>query len=621
MKIVPDDPRPQFLCIGASMDERTRAFDWSSTSVGPPHLWPQSLKTLVGLMLASTQPMFMVWGRDRLWLYNDAFIPILGRKHADALGRHALNDVWPEAAADLAPLFDRVFAGEAIQMQDITLMLDRHGIPAEAHFAFSYTPVPDESGMIGGLFGTCIETTEQVLSARRQVDAEAAERRAVEALNQRLVAESDNIRRLFRDAPSFLCVLRGPEHVFELTNSSYLTLIGHRDVIGKTVREALPEIVDQGFVDLLDGVYRTGESFSGKQIEVNLPASPSGELRARKIDFVYAPIKEPDGSVSGIFVEGIDVTERARAEREARDREKEFASLAEAAPLHVWAADAQGSLYWFNARVYESTGAEAGTLDGANWGRVVHPEDLPGAAETWGKAIQKGVTYETEFRIWSAAHQDYRWYLVRAIPFADDHGLVRWIGTNTDIEDKKLAAKQLSLLNSSLEERVAERTAERDRMWRLSQEVMLEASLDGTMHATNPAWMDLLGWSEGELRGRRFFDFVHPEDLDSTVVEAQKIAAGETTSLFKNRYRCKDGSYRWLSWTAAAEGQYIHGVGRDITAEKEAEAALRESEETLRQSQKMEAVGQLTGGIAHDFNNLLQGIVGSIEVGKLADGK
>ena len=591
-----------------------RSYDWGSTPLGETTLWPQSLKTMVSLMLATTQPAFMAWGPGQTWLYNDAFIPILGEKHPAALGRPALVEVWKEAANDLSPLFDKVFAGESVRMQDIALGLERHGRAEEAHFAFFYTPVRDECGEVGGLFGACIETTEQVLAARRQAVAQASERRAVEALNERLAAESENLRRLFRDAPSFMCVLRGPEHIFELTNAAYLTLIGHRDLIGKTVREALPEVVGQGFVETLDCVYRTGESFVGKQVDVQLQTGRPGEFEARVLDFVYAPIKAPDGAVSGIFVEGIDVTERAKAESEARSRESDFASLAEAAPLHVWAADAQGRLYWFNKRVYESTGAAPGSLDGADWGRVVHPDDLPGAAQVWADALQKRLTYETEFRIWSAPHNCYRWYLIRAVPLLDERGNLRWIGTNTDIEDRKLATAQLASLNADLEQRVAERTAERDRMWRLSRELMLEAFTDGTILATNPAWQDILGWAEGELRSKKFFEFVHADDLELTVEESARLAAGKPTASFRNRYRHKDGSYRWISWTSASEGRYIHGVGRDITAEKTNEDALRESEETLRQAQKMEAVGQLTGGIAHDFNNLLQGILGSVEV-------
>ncbi|MBH3439942.1 GAF domain-containing protein [Pseudomonas luteola] len=189
---------------------------------------------------------------------------------------------------------------------------------------------------------------------------------------------------------------------------------------------------------------------------------------------------------------------------------------------------------------------------------------------------------------------------------------------------KRLEAEQaLRKLNETLEAQVAERTADRDRMWRLSTDVMLVARFDGTITAANPAWKTLFGWNEKELIGRSYFDFTHPDDRQRTLAETESLAKGITTMRFENRYLRKDGSYGWLSWIAVPDGTLIHAVGREITAEKEQAEALRMAEEALRQSQKMEALGQLTGGIAHDFNNLLTGIIGSLDImqTRLAQGR
>ncbi len=150
------------------MAQRMRTHNWSATPLGPPEHWPQTLKTLVGLMLQSEQPMFMAWGDDGIWLYNDAFIPILGRKHP-ALARPAM-EVWAEARADLEPLFERVFSGEAIHNEDFRVDLDRHGRMEEAHFSFSYTPARDEAGNVVGLFGACIDITEKRAAAQAMVE-------------------------------------------------------------------------------------------------------------------------------------------------------------------------------------------------------------------------------------------------------------------------------------------------------------------------------------------------------------------------------------------------------------------------------------------------------------------
>jgi PAS domain S-box-containing protein len=184
----------------------------------------------------------------------------------------------------------------------------------------------------------------------------------------------------------------------------------------------------------------------------------------------------------------------------------------------------------------------------------------------------------------------------------------RELARRRDAEDK------LKELAYQLERRVEERTADRDRMWLLSTDLMLVAEFDGTITSVNPAWTSLLGWSSEELVGSNFLNLLHPEDVEVTAAEAGALSEGRPTKRFENRYRTKDGSYRWLSWTAVPDQNFIHAVARDITAEKDQALELEHAQNALRQAQKMEAIGQLTGGIAHDFNNLLTVILGSADI-------
>jgi signal transduction histidine kinase/PAS domain-containing protein len=292
-----------FLQGGGAIGAAVREFDWTRTPLGAPSSWPQSLRTLVGVMLACRQPMFMAWGPEKTWLYNDAFVPILGRKHPGALGRPALQ-VWAEARDTLAPMFDRVFAGEAVGLHDISLMLDRHGRLEESHFAFSYTPAREESGTIAGLFGACIETTERVLAERRQ-EGEIARQ-----------------RRLFEQAPGFITILNGPQHTYEFANDAYLKLAGHRPLLGRTVREAFPELATQGFFELLDQVYATGERYVAFHVPIRLTLSGSSEPHERFLDFIYEPTRNEAGQITGIFVEGHDVTDEHLAQQELQNRER-----------------------------------------------------------------------------------------------------------------------------------------------------------------------------------------------------------------------------------------------------------------------------------------------------------
>ena len=211
-----------------------------------------------------------------------------------------------------------------------------------------------------------------------------------------------------------------------------------------------------------------------------------------------------------------------------------------------------------------------------------------------------------------------------ALCFVAQAGVRDWRGQDVDfvreVADRTQAAMQrnraedaLRRLAASLEAEVSLRTADRNRLWQLSTDIMLVAGFDGVVMAVNPGWEWTLGWTERDLLGRSLFDLIHPDDLEHTVEGAKGLSEGEVLARFENRYRHKDGSCRSISWMAVPGDGLINAVGRDVTAEKEQASALEHAAEALRQSQKMEAVGQLTGGVAHDFNNLLTIIRSSVD--------
>ena len=179
---------------------------------------------------------------------------------------------------------------------------------------------------------------------------------------------------------------------------------------------------------------------------------------------------------------------------------------------------------------------------------------------------------------------------------------------------RRQAEQQVRQLAQSLRDQVEDRTRERDRLWLLSRDPFLIADSGGVWQRVNPAWTQLLGWSEHELLGRTAEWIEHPEDLAKTRTELAKLASGAVTAAFENRLRAKDGLYHWFSWTATREEGLLYCVARDVSEDKANALVMQESAEQLRQSQKMEAVGQLTGGLAHDFNNLLTGVTGSLEM-------
>jgi PAS domain S-box-containing protein len=189
------------------------------------------------------------------------------------------------------------------------------------------------------------------------------------------------------------------------------------------------------------------------------------------------------------------------------------------------------------------------------------------------------------------------------------------VGVFDDITERKRAEEALRELNQTLEAQVAERTAERDRTWRLSKDMFAIWSLDGVLQRANPAWTSILGFRPEEVEGRHHSELKYSEDQQRGEEALGRLAEGETIVGFEDRYCHKDGSWRWISWSASApECDLVYAVGRDVTAEKERQAELEKAQEALRQAQKLDAMGTLTGGVAHDFNNLLTPIVGSLDM-------
>lgn len=283
--------------------------DWTST-LGQIADWPTSLKTAVGLMLHSPVPLVLLWGDAGIMLYNDAYGVFAGQRHPDILGQPVL-EAWPEVADLNAEVMRVGLAGGTLEFHDRELSLNRRGSPEPAWMDLYYSPVIAEDGKPGGVIAVVVETTDRVL-IRRQAEA-----------------QGERLAQMFENAPSFIAQLEGPHHVFTFANTAYRQLIAHRDVIGKTLREALPDLAGQGFYELLDKVYRTGQPYRGIAVPVDLQASEDAAPERRLLDFIYQPIRHIGGNVAGIFVEGTDATDRELAMASVRENAARLAFLDE----------------------------------------------------------------------------------------------------------------------------------------------------------------------------------------------------------------------------------------------------------------------------------------------------
>ena len=478
------------------MAQLMRQRDWANTALGTPDTWPETLKVALRLLLTSKFEMWLGWGPDIAFFYNDAYRPTLGHKHPNALGvptKILWAEIWDDVKDRLATVYE---TGQSTWDRALLLLLERNGYSEETYHTFSYSPLIGENGDVEGVFCTVSEDTERVITERRVLTmralasglasaetssevikasraalsenardlpfsalylfdvngnarrqwvcgasddhtllppeicrgdriwdleiawrqqsialidlsritdvpsgpwtkaakqaavisligqggdkpkgvlisglnphravtdeyldflklvagqitsrlanaeafeterqraatlAEAAELKekaaiALEQLNRQLsseveqrTAERDRMRALFQQAPSFMCILSGPDHVFELVNDAYLQLVGHRQLIGISVRDALPDVADQGFFELLDGVYRSGKPYIGRSLPVSLQRDDEKEPDRRFINLIYQPIFNQTGNVTGIFVDGFDVTHQKRAEEQ-----------------------------------------------------------------------------------------------------------------------------------------------------------------------------------------------------------------------------------------------------------------------------------------------------------------
>jgi PAS domain S-box-containing protein len=578
---------------GGHMGACMRAYDWSSTTLGPQQHWPPSLLTLVRVMLNSRQPMFIAWGADRTLLYNDTYAPMLGERHPAALGR-PFFETWPEVQGEVGALMDRVFAGDPVHMDDLQLTLRRNGYPEEAHFAFSYTPVPGDDGTTIGLFCACTETTRQVLAERQA----SSERERQQALLQQM--------------PGFVAVLRGPSHIFEYVNDAYVAVAGRRDYVGRTVSQVFPELIDQGFYELLDRAYATGEPFTAR----SLPIRFVGEDSDRYLDFLYQPIRDQAGAITGLFVGGYEVSDQVRSRAALAESESRYRTLFESIDvgfciIELTFDDADRAIDY---RILEANPAferQTGANVVGRWVSDFAPNLERHWFDTYGRVALTGEPAHFE----NKADVFGRWFDVRALRVGEPaaHRVAIFF---SDISERKRMEDALQVLNTTLEQQVFERTAERDRLWTLSEDMLAQANYEGMMSAVSPAWTRVLGWSEAELLSRPYATFMHPDDMGPTLAGLARMGETRQPTRFENRIAAKGGGWKPIEWTVApeADGANFIAVGRDLTVVKTREAELASAQEALRQAQKMEAVGQLTGGVAHDFNNLLTVIKSSTDL-------
>jgi PAS domain S-box-containing protein len=570
-----DLPTPEQSDEGKPVAALLQSHDWTGSSLGPREDWPQGLRTLIRVILASSHPMAIAWGPEYTTIYNDAYRSILGaRKHPRVLGL-PMAQVFPETWSEVRPIFDTVIAeGIEVAARDQRFLIERDGKRQEGYFDFACSPIPDDAGTVRGVLVLCSETTERVLNERR-------------------------LYNLFELAPALIAVLRGPEFRVEYANPASQLIVGAGDLHGQPLRTIMPDL-DEDVIGILRRVYTSGEPFVGTEIPVRW--SREGEPREGYFNIACQPTRDAADAVDGLTIHSVDVTMQVQARRDAEESQRRLTAILEQLPIGVLIAAApSGQIVQGNARLEtilrhpvlpSPTVAEYGEWTG------FHPDGRQVRGDEWplARAVNGETVTGLEFR-YQRGDGTSTWIRINGAPIHDESGaIVAGVVAIADIAEERAAATALRESEARLQQALQ---AGGFGSWQFD-------SATGAF-AVSDEGKAVFGLPiESEVAFSAFVERLLPSGRDALRQGFTRALAERRDYAADHPITLPDGTVRWVaihgrpSFTDGGAPFAIIGTMQDVTARKETEEHLRDARRRTEAILAAAEIGTWTWDVARD---------------------
>jgi PAS domain S-box-containing protein len=549
---------PYFLQGGGDAGARLRAHNWRGFGAGPPHRWPASLRTLVSMMLASNQAMFIAWGPRRELLYNDAYAEILAAKHP-ALGRDFL-DVWCEIRPALEPIVAATYRGEPVRMDDIELTMMRRGFPEETHFSFFYAPVHDDHGVVSGLFCACAEITAQVMAERKLRQRDERHRDLLVNMGEGFLMLDHDFR-----------VLEANDAIQALHGKAPQAMTGH------VLWTLFPGLHDHPFGQL----YR--RALATRQPQWMEHDVPLADGRRRWFEVRADPIQ------SGLAIFVRDVTERRRTERAALESsERVQLALDAGAIVGTWVWNVRDDVFVADERFALSFGLPAEACQrGITLSRVmqpIHPDDLGRVREALQAALSGGGAYRCEYRVRHGDGTDQWVEAIGRVEFDADGRPLRFPGLLTDIGARRRAEAERDAAHALLRNFIDAVPG-----------VVYAKDHDGRLLVVNRGFAELFGTDHDACIGRLETELEHqPREAAEARAHDLRVMQGGGVEQLEETLRRPDGSTGWWLSTKAplrdAAGRVVGLIGSSVDI-----GALKHEQERARSETEIVELLNRTG--------------------------